>query len=373
MVVLKMLIVDLSKIKANIEIIRKKTNKDIIAVVKSNAYGLGASHIIPFLKKCGVKYFFVNHFSEYLENKMLFKNSYVIVMDSFREKFEYANVIYTINNLDDAEFYVKTTIPIKIHIQVDTGMNRLGIKMLEDVKKILNILEKNPLIDVEGIYTHFSSCVDDNINYDIQKGKFKEFVSLKKFKIVHSAATSSLHKDIVGNMVRVGLAMYGYGNINLSLKKSLAAYERFINVIEVKKGETVGYQKEKQTTFNKNYLVGVLPVGYYENPNLTRISYRGHIYNKIADSCMNHTHFLIDDKINKLSFLSIIEKNDIIDGEKINWYHYITGLSNYKKIYLMRCINGNIFKILKNTRKKGSKGRIRSRRCKIIGIRTIRI
>ena len=373
MVVLKMLIVDLSKIKANIEIIRKKTNKDIIAVVKSNAYGLGASHIIPFLKKCGVKYFFVNHFSEYLENKMLFKNSYVIVMDSFREKFEYANVIYTINNLDDAEFYVKTTIPIKIHIQVDTGMNRLGIKMLEDVKKILNILEKNPLIDVEGIYTHFSSCVDDNINYDIQKEKFKEFVSLKKFKIVHSAATSPLHKDIVGNMVRVGLAMYGYGNINLSLKKSLAAYERLINVIEVKKGETVGYQKEKQTTFNKNYLVGVLPVGYYENPNLTRISYRGHIYNKIADSCMNHTHFLIDDKINKLSFLSIIEKNDIIDGEKINWYHYITGLSNYKKIYLMRCINGNIFKILKNTRKKGSKGRIRSRRCKIIGIRTIRI
>ena len=174
-------------------------------------------------------------------------------------------------------------------------------------------------------------------------------------------------------MVRVGLAMYGYGNINLLLKKSLAAYERFINVIEVKKGETVGYQKEKQTTFNKKYLVGVLPVGYYENPNLTRISYRGHIYNKIADSCMNHTHFLIDDKINKLSFLSIIEKNDIIDGEKINWYHYITGLSNYKKIYLMRCINGNIFKILKNTRKKGSKGRIRSRRCKIIGIRTIRI
>ena len=145
MVVLKMLIVDLSKIKANIEIIRKKTNKDIIAVVKSNAYGLGASHIIPFLKKCGVKYFFVNHFSEYLENKMLFKNSYVIVMDSFREKFEYANVIYTINNLDDAEFYVKTTIPIKIHIQVDTGMNRLGIKMLEDVKKILNILEKKPI------------------------------------------------------------------------------------------------------------------------------------------------------------------------------------------------------------------------------------
>ena len=58
-----MLIVDLSKITANIEILRKKTNKDIIAVVKSNAYGLGASHIIPFLKKCGVKYFFVNHFN----------------------------------------------------------------------------------------------------------------------------------------------------------------------------------------------------------------------------------------------------------------------------------------------------------------------
>ena len=98
-------------------------------------------------------------------------------------------------------------------------MNRLGIRSIEECKKIINILKTNKFIEIEGLYTHFSTSIDNLIDYNKQCDLFKEYINLYNFKIIHSAATSSLNKNIIGNFVRVGLGIYGFSNAVIAFFK----------------------------------------------------------------------------------------------------------------------------------------------------------
>ena len=146
-------------IEKNVDEIRKYTNRKIIAVMKSNAYELGSKKIIPILRKKGVDFFAFEKCKEYFENIEVCKNTNVLIMESIPTnkilKINNKNVRISINSCLDAFYIRNLEIPLKVHLRIDSGMNRLGLQTIDEVKWVLNILKKNKNIEIEGIYTHF--------------------------------------------------------------------------------------------------------------------------------------------------------------------------------------------------------------------------
>ena len=154
------------------------------------------------------------------------------------------NIYYSVNCYDDIEKFTNKDFNINVHLQVDTGMNRLGIRSTEECKYIINILRKHKRIKIDGIFTHFSSNCDEYNYYNKQLKLFNSYLKLYSFNTIHSASSSSLHKNIIGNNVRVGLAIYGYGNPYIGLCPSLYFTTKLINHFILHKGESIGYNQK---------------------------------------------------------------------------------------------------------------------------------
>lgn len=372
------LFIYLNGIEDNIKKIKEYTNKKIMAVVKSDAYGLGAEKIIQRLINIGVNYFVFEKYCEYKKCQSILKQNNVLIMESLSKKIISSevsqNVIFTINSYLDYLVIKDTNKLIKVHLRVDTGMNRFGIRNIQECKKIIKGLRKNENIIIEGIYTHFSSSLLESKYYEKQRLKFQEYTNLYKFPVIHANATKNLHKKIVGNYVRVGMAMYGYHQPFIKLNSCVSLLERPINIFNPKKLIKVGYSQK-----STKEVVGVLPLGYNEI-DLTTIRYivnNNHKYKLLGKSCMNHTHFIADDKINYLSWLSILPKNDIIlDSDDYvflkpeNWYKILTSMKNMSKTYVLRS-NYDLPKIFKYRGEKSFRTRFRKRGNKIIDPRII--
>lgn len=336
-------------IEHNIKVIKEKTNKKIMAIVKSNAYEMKTSFIIPLLRKNGVNFFVFEKLSEYLTAKQdLIETDDILIMESLNKEgisqIENEKIRITINSPIDALYLKDVSKNITVHLRVDTGMNRMGIRNIEEFKWIRRTLQENEKIFMEGIYTHFSTEPSESDYFEKQVNLFKKYLKISNFAVIHANATKSLNKCIVGNYVRVGMALYGYSQPYLPLKPTVQILEHPCSVFYPKNNKKIGYSKHYE-----NKKVGVLAIGYHDVDlsGIKAIYLKKQKVPLLGKSCMNHTHFLADDKINYLTWLSIFPTNGIIyDSNEYNWYHILTSLKNMPRGYLRRS-NYDISKICK--------------------------
>ena len=353
------LFIYVDNIEKNVEKIKRYTNKKIMAVIKSNAYGLGSRKIISILKKTKIDFYVFEKYNEYLECQDLLKKENVLIMESLNKFENNINIRYSINNMIDVYNIKNINYQTKVHIRVDTGMNRFGIRNIDELKKALSILKTNENIIIEGIYTHFSSDEFESNYFEKQQKEFKKLLNTKDYSIIHANATKNLHKNIIGNYVRIGIALYGYHNPYLKLLRTVSLNTQPINIFKIHKKTKISYCQEKV----KNRTIGVINYGYndLDFTNLHYIYKNNKKYKLIEKNCMNHTHFYADDKINYLSWLSILPTNGIIVYSKdynynINWYHLLTSMKGLPKNYIRRS-NYDIPKILKYNGQKSFKRR----------------
>ena len=336
-VFLNLMIINVNKLIRNIYRIKKKTNKEIIAVIKSNAYNTGARPIIKYLKLANVSFFAFNTLEEYQYCQDLLINDKVLIFESLKEKqinLLPKNVRITINNIDDI-YEIKH--PRIVHIQIDTMMNRMGIKNINDFKKII----KYENINIEGIYTHFISNKIEYKKYRLQQQKFKEYISLYNTPIIHSAASSSLDKEIIGNYVRVGMNLYN---------DAVNIYTKLGSIRYIKKGEYVGYDALYKA--KKDGYIGILNIGYNEGMKTGVVKYHDKYYPVIGKICMNHTFIKLDKPIKNSSLLNIFPINDkIYKKDKYTIYERIVSYRNFKRIYITE-YNYDLRKISKISLKK---------------------
>lgn len=352
-------------VEENIKTIQNYTKRNLMAVVKSDAYGLSNNKMIPLLKRCGVDYFVFEKYQEYEKYQSLLKDVKVLILESCSLKtITHApnNLSFSINSFYDAIIIKRINKVVNVHLRIDTGMNRYGIRRLAEFKQILYLLQRNRKIMIEGIYTHFATDCFESKYYEKQLKLFKKYLEFHNFAIVHANATKSLNKELIGNYVRVGIALYGYHQPFLPLKKTLSLTLKPTNIFKTTKKSKIGYQN---ITVKKDTMIGVIPIGY-NDVDLSQIKYfeyQKQKYDFIGKSCMNHTHFIADDKINYLSWLSILPTNDIInssDEYKINWYHILTSLKNLPKNYLRRS-NYDLPKVFKYNGQKSLRTKFRTR------------
>ena len=85
----------------------------------------------------------------------------------------------------------------KTNIKINTGMNRLGLRGLNELKKAIAVLETNELINIEGIFTHFSSDEFESNYFEKQLNEFKNMIKTKNYQIIHANATRNINKEII--------------------------------------------------------------------------------------------------------------------------------------------------------------------------------
>src|SRR6056297_3036620 len=156
------LTVDLNKIKNNILSIQEFSNKEIMPVIKSNAYGHGIVEVARYLEKNLNPYFAVAKVSEaLLIRKNNIKSKVLVLGHTDIEDFkicELENIDVTIHDKKGL-IEIKKFPNLKFHLKIDTGMNRIGFMEKDFPFLYDNIYNFKNLI---GVFSHFSNS--DNLN-----------------------------------------------------------------------------------------------------------------------------------------------------------------------------------------------------------------
>lgn len=255
----------------NLELISNHAgSKEKVAIVlKDNAYGHGLIEIATMAKDFGIKKAVVRTLDEALKVEKLF--DYILIL-SQRDIHTYSHTFHiTLNSLEDMDYLPHGS---NVHIKVDTGMHRNGIKPEELEEAFHGLLVKN--IKITGVFTHHRSA--DNLSSDFywQNAIFrrvKENVKTlcEKFSqgipSFHSCNSSALfrHNNFNEDFARVGIASYGYietdSSYNLpDLKPVLSLWGDKISSRVLNKGERVGYGGTYTT--DKKITVSTYDIGY---------------------------------------------------------------------------------------------------------------
>ena len=161
---------------------------------------------------------------------------------------------------------------LKIHLALDTGMGRIGFRNTQDLKEAVDFIEKHSdQLKCEGVFTHFSTADSkDPAYFEKQSQKFDELVGVlkKKPKYIHQAnsATALWHPNFEGNLVRMGISMYGLnpsGDVideTWNLEPALSLESELVAVKEVEVGSSIGYGATY--TSSQSEWIGTVPIGY---------------------------------------------------------------------------------------------------------------
>jgi len=235
----------------------------IAIVLKDNAYGHGLVLMAELASEFGIKHAVVRKTAEANQIEALF-DTILVLGDNIIKHEKYS---YTINSLDDIK---KAQIGANIELKVDTGMHRNGISM-EELDKALDAIVTQGL-NLVGLMTHYRSADELSSELFWQEKNFelvKEKVKNRGFTNVrihsHNSAALLRSKDFTEDLVRVGIAAYGYNELptvfdKKVLKPVLSLHANRISTRMLKEGECVGYGGDYVST--KNMTVSTYDLGY---------------------------------------------------------------------------------------------------------------
>lgn len=290
--------------------------KYYIGVVKADCYGHNGYKVINEIIKAGCNYLAVSSLEEAIIIRKKF-NIPILCLGIINTK--YVDIAIN-NNIDITVASLEYLDKIKdknatIHLKIDTGMNRLGIKSKKEFDSIINKLKNSNLI-LKGIYTHIYEAKNRAI-YEKQISKFKEIVGnyTDKIDMVHVAQSETLTKYPkleFTNGCRLGIAMYGLIK-NLKFLSTFSLISEVIEIKKVKKGETVGYDGNFKAT--KDTFIGIISIGYADGINRRIVGAYVYINNKkynIVSICMDMIMVEIDNSINIGDIVYIYKDNNHI-------------------------------------------------------------
>ncbi len=274
----------------NVNLLSQEAKKSLCVMVKANAYGHGSKEIVSILKG-KIKHFGVATLQEAMELRE-FTNDEIIVFgrcDDYEKCIEndISFILLSYNHANDMIYLSKKIKKIpQMHLCINTGMNRYGVKDKKEFLRIIELLSKNN-IELKGIYTHFSSITTDREYTLSQEKMFEEFCSYlpKGWKTIrHVGGGKAIYLDVDADMYRVGIAAYGYGDDRL--KPVLSVESEIVDIQNVSKGQHVGYLCGY--TAQNDITVATIPLGYADGlPRKLSGKLKVKIKGKEAKSCGN--------------------------------------------------------------------------------------
>lgn len=321
--------IDGNILENNIKEIKKKypDYKYYIGVVKNNAYHHGMKSVLDMIRG-GINYFAVSSLEEALALRK-YTDYPVLILEPISLEFVSDainnNITLTVESLEYTKELLKEDIysELKVHLAVDSGMNRLGFQTRKELEEALKLLKEHKKIVVEGLFTHFATSGVMDPHWDNQVKKFLNItknIDLSKIPMVHLGRSLTLvnHPKLeYANAVRLGIIMYGFSQSrkegsslrsklqklkrnhyqkkyecsktflenDLKLNTAMSLYTEVISTRKVHAGDIVGYNAYP---IKEDGYILTLPVGYADGvtKDYKEVAIESKRY-KIVSDCMD--------------------------------------------------------------------------------------
>ncbi len=272
--------INLENLTNNIKEIKKNVpeGNKLLAVVKADAYGHGAVMLAPTLLASGADMLGVASIDEGVDLREAKITSDILVLGAVPvwavESAVKANLSISIFSREHLtackQAYERTGIKPKVHIKLDTGMNRIGVSVDEAVDFIKQAQELD-FINLQGIFTHLAAA-EERDETQIQIDKWNRVISQVNTDglLLHILNTAGgMSYDVPNsNMRRAGIALYGLypdlppdGEVKRpDLRQIISLKGRIVNIHIAKDGEGVSYSHTYRAKGDRK--IATIPIGY---------------------------------------------------------------------------------------------------------------
>lgn len=337
------LFIDKAALLENYKKIRKFAGGEFISVVKANAYGLGVKHLAKTLFVAGQNTFAVANLKEGIYLRRLLGSTpqiYILGAVDIRDVY-LANKFKLIIPIISKEFFesVKSakTKPELVYLQVDTGMNRLGLKCGKNaVNQVIDYLDNDNQIKFLGVFSHFAKGENESISRE--QIKLLGGINIKALSF--SASDASAKDYPLKEIKRIGLALFGYGVLaeKLQLKSVVSLRSRVVRIAYAKKGERVGYNRY---FLDRDCSLATVPLGYADGLKRSYVGQSVRINKreyKIISICMDMAIIKADKGVkvgdSVVIFDSDLKIERLAKADNTIVYECLTSLGNriYRKV-----------------------------------------
>lgn len=369
-------IVDLDAIADNIKAVKACVEPDVkvMAVIKTDGYGHGAVQIGRYLKD-DVDYYAVASIEEAIELRQAGLALPILIL-GYTMKAQYPHLVeygitQTIFNLEDAKLLGETAVSMgkcaKVHIALDTGMGRIGFipdeESADEVKRITEL----PGIEVEGMFTHFSTADELDKTYTkLQMNRYDAFVDMLQARgveiplkhVCNSAGVMEFNHHRF-QMVRSGIVTYGLYpseevvKENLPLKPALEWKAHVVHVKTVGPGLGVSYGKTFITSAPETK-IATISVGYGDGypralSNKGRVLIHGKSVPIIGRVCMDQ--FMVD--VTGMEDVQVEDEVTLIgrDGEEFISVEELADMAGTFNYEFVCDINKRVHRVYKGSKK----------------------
>jgi alanine racemase len=309
--------VNLDAIRSNCRALQSLLGPTIklMGIVKADAYGHGAVPVAKTLQDESVAMLAVAMVEEGAELRQAGLRVPILVMgplpaDEIPAAIEY-ELTPTVDDAETARELDRAAAArgrrLAVHLKIDTGMNRLGVRADQVAETATAIARMDHLV-LEGAYTHFACAGDeDGETTDRQIQQFEQALAVLRAahvppSVIHSANSAAILRlgAACGGMVRPGLALYGIrpafasqsGPAATPLKPALALRSRVVHLKRVRRGEGASYDHTWRA--QRDSWIGILPVGYADGypralSNRAQVRVAGRLCPVVGTVCMDAT------------------------------------------------------------------------------------
>lgn len=351
--------IDLDILANNMRNIKKLAgDKEVMAVVKADAYGHGALDVAPCLLENGASKLAVAMLTEAIELRnnnitapIMILGYTPIYLGEELIKYNIEQTIYDLNYAKElSNLAIKLNKKAKIHIALDTGMGRIGFLPTDESFNAICEICNLPGLNVIGIFTHFSSSDEKNKEYTQyqfnQIYNFIERLEVNEINIpLKHASNSAAIIDLPNtylDAVRAGIILYGYypsdevKKDNLSIKPALTLKAKIAHVKELDSGMYISYNRTFKTS--RKSKIATIPIGYADGYIRTlkheaKVIVNGQLAPIVGNICMDQ--FMID----------VTDIDNVKSGDEV----ILLGESNEVKFNaddLAKCMNSINYEVL---------------------------
>lgn len=258
---------------------RLRNGVSLFAVVKANAYGHGDYEVAKTALEAGADFLSVAFLDEALALRKKGILAPILVLGASRPESAalaadngISVTVFDVTWLEKAKDLLKPGQVLQVHVKVDSGMGRIGIRDKGQLLKVESLLNGETCFNFQGIFTHFATADEIKTDfYEKQLATFKGMLSalIRRPEYIHAAnsAASLRFSDPESNAIRMGISMYGLSPsmemkpiLPFPLKQAISLRTKMVAVKQLTKGESVSYGATY--TAEGDEWIGTLPIGY---------------------------------------------------------------------------------------------------------------
>ncbi|MGI6168219.1 MAG: alanine racemase [Christensenellales bacterium] len=271
-------IIETEKMRHNICAVRQYAKgREIIAVLKNDAYGLGLPMMARLLHEAAIQFFAVSQATDALLLRSLYPKAKILMLNPVQNEktllsLLYNDIILSVSSLENAGFIQNLCglcrLEAQVHLEVDTGMGRFGL-IDTDIQAISRIYTDFPLLHPTGIFTHLYSCCNKRGSTQRQLSSFQSVLSALRQRGIHPGTSHAANSAALFlqatpplDAVRVGSAFTGRicGKAHPALQKVGYIRSEICEIKTFPKGRTIGYGGVYKT--RRSTRAAIVPIGY---------------------------------------------------------------------------------------------------------------